>query len=120
MFGEWDLPTVQGYEAELLGYFAQAAGIDASDASITLSQEGEMMKIEFTAKGTHEQIQAVASENFAQTLEETIQEGNNEMHRYLYTDSTSASTRMSFCHKLITMKRIFEQNDVDLLIITNI
>ena len=96
MFGEWDLPTVQGYETGLLGYFAQAAGIDASDASITLSQEGEMMKIEFTAKGTHEQIQAVASENFAQTLEETIQEGNNEMHRYLYTDSTSASTRMLF------------------------
>ena len=93
MSGDWDLATVEGYEQELLGYFAQAAGIDAGDAVIVSSQDGDQVRIDFTATGTQEQMQAITSPDFAQTMENTVQAGNTDMHSYLYTNSNSSGTR---------------------------
>ena len=92
MSGDWDLPTIQGYENQLLVYFSQAAGIDVSDATVAFNINGDRVKIDFTATGTQEEMQTITSGSFAQSMRDVMRTGNTDMYNYFYVDSTSSGT----------------------------
>ena len=92
MFGDWDLPTIQGYKKQLLVYFSQAAGIDVSDATVAFSMNGGQVKIEFTATVTQEQMQTITSGTFSQSMEDAMRAGNMDMYNYFYGNSRSSGT----------------------------
>ena len=90
MSGYWDLPTIQGYENQLLVYFSQAAGIDVSDATVAFSMNGDQVKIVFTATGTKKQMQTITSGSFAEAMIYEMRTGNTNMYKYFYESSSSS------------------------------
>jgi len=91
-----NLRIIQGYESQLISDFAQISGILESDISVSITQKGYYVVIDFKYSGTKEQIDAINEKEIATDLYNLIYACNRNLAVVLkITEKESESSSSS-------------------------